>query len=110
MIYAVTVITVSGNNLLGDYLRARRELVQPGSVGLPVNGVRRVAGLRREEVAMLAGISSDYYLRLEQGRDRNPSIQVLEALARVLGLDQAATDYQAASDGYWRYGLRPTPT
>lgn len=80
-------------NPLGDYLRARRDLVQPDSVGLPVNGVRRVAGLRREEVAMLAGISSDYYLRLEQGRDRNPSIQVLEALARVLRLDQAATDY-----------------
>src|ERR1039458_3633014 len=80
-------------NLLGDYLRARRELVQPESVGLPVNGVRRVAGLRREEVALLAGISSDYYLRLEQGRDRNPSIQVLEALARVLQLDQVATDY-----------------
>ncbi|MCW2858834.1 MAG: transcriptional regulator [Actinoallomurus sp.] len=79
--------------MLGDYLRARRELIQPESVGLRVNGVRRVAGLRREEVAMLAGISSDYYLRLEQGRDRNPSIQVLEALARVLRLDQAATDY-----------------
>ena len=79
--------------MLGDYLRARRELVQPGSVGLPAGGVRRVAGLRREEVAMLAGISSDYYLRLEQGRDRNPSLGVLEALARVLHLDQAATDY-----------------
>jgi len=79
--------------MLGDYLRARRELIQPESVGLPVTGVRRVAGLRREEVAMLAGISSDYYLRLEQGRDRNPSVQVLEALARVLGLDQVATDY-----------------
>jgi len=65
-------------------LRARRELVQPDSVGLPAGGLRRVAGLRREEVAMLAGISSDYFLRLEQGRDRNPSIQVLEALARVL--------------------------
>jgi transcriptional regulator with XRE-family HTH domain len=90
---AVIVIDVSDNNLLGDYLRARRELVQPENVGLPVNGMRRVAGLRREEVAMLAGISSDYYLRLEQGRDRNPSIQVLEALARVLRLDQAATDY-----------------
>jgi transcriptional regulator with XRE-family HTH domain len=84
---------VSKDNLLGDYLRARRQLVQPDSVGIPVNGVRRVAGLRREEVAMLAGISSDYYLRLEQGRDHNPSIQVLEALARVLQLDQAATDY-----------------
>ncbi len=80
-------------NLLGDYLRARRELIQPETAGLRPTGVRRVAGLRREEVAMLAGISSDYYLRLEQGRDRNPSIQVLEALARVLDLDQAATDY-----------------
>jgi transcriptional regulator with XRE-family HTH domain len=60
---------VSEKNMLGDYLRARRELIQPESVGLPVTGVRRVAGLRREEVAMLAGISSDYYLRLEQGRD-----------------------------------------
>jgi hypothetical protein len=53
------VIDVSEDNMLGDYLRARRELVQPDSVGLAVNGVRRVAGLRREEVAMLAGISSD---------------------------------------------------
>ncbi|WP_100470721.1 helix-turn-helix domain-containing protein [Mycobacteroides abscessus] len=80
-------------NLLGDYLRARRELVQPTSVGLTAHGTRRVAGLRREEVAMLAGISSDYYLRLEQGRDRNPSSQVLDSLARVLQLDQASTDY-----------------
>jgi transcriptional regulator with XRE-family HTH domain len=80
-------------NALGDYLRARRELVHPEDVGIRVQGLRRVAGLRREEVAMLAGISSDYYLRLEQGRDRNPSVQVLEALARVLGLDAAAADY-----------------
>jgi transcriptional regulator with XRE-family HTH domain len=87
------VVDVNENNLLGDYLRARRELIQPDTVGLPAGGVRRVAGLRREEVAMLAGISADYYLRLEQGRDRNPSIQVIEALARVLRLDQAATDY-----------------
>src|SRR5450755_4413804 len=79
--------------MLGDYLRARRELVHPDTVGLPAGGMRRVAGLRREEVAMLAGISSDYYLRLEQGRDRNPSTGVLEVLARVLRLDQAATDY-----------------
>lgn len=56
-------------------------------------GQRRVAGLRREEVAMLAGISSDYYLRLEQGRDHNPSAQVLESLARVLRLDETATAY-----------------
>src|ERR1700752_2998660 len=82
-----------GTNTLGEYLRARRELVTPESVGLPQFGVRRVPGLRREEVAMLAGISADYYLRLEQGRDRNPSVQVLESLARVLQLDEAATDY-----------------
>lgn len=80
-------------NLIGDYLRARRELVSPESVGISAHGVRRVAGLRREEVAMLAGISADYYLRLEQGRDRNPSVQVLEALADVLQLDATATDY-----------------
>ncbi|MDQ0381122.1 helix-turn-helix domain-containing protein [Amycolatopsis thermophila] len=78
---------------LGDYLRARRELVTPEQVGLPVLGVRRVPGLRREEVAMLAGISADYYLRLEQGRDRNPSTQVLESIARVLRLDDDATAY-----------------
>ena len=74
-------------NSLGEYLRARRELVTPEQAGIPVLGVRRVPGLRREEVAMLSGISSEYYLRLEQGRDRNPSAQVLEAIARVLQLD-----------------------
>ncbi|HTJ70869.1 MAG TPA: helix-turn-helix transcriptional regulator [Actinospica sp.] len=80
-------------NPLGAYLRARRELVTPESVGIPQLGVRRVPGLRREEVALLAGISADYYLRLEQGRDRNPSVQVLESLARVLRLDEAGTAY-----------------
>ncbi|MET9250893.1 helix-turn-helix transcriptional regulator [Nonomuraea sp. NPDC003709] len=84
---------MSESNLLGDYVRARRELITPEQVGIPVSGVRRVPGLRREEVAMLAGISADYYLRLEQGRDRNPSAQVLEALARVLRLDDDATAY-----------------
>jgi transcriptional regulator with XRE-family HTH domain len=80
-------------NLLGDYLRARRERVTPEQAGIPVLGVRRVTGLRREEVAMLAGISADYYLRLEQGRDRNPSAQVLESIARVLRLDETTTTY-----------------
>lgn len=80
-------------NLLGDFLRARRELVSPESLGLPQIGLRRVRGLRREEVAMLAGISADYYLRLEQGRDRSPSRQVLESIARVLQLDEDATAY-----------------
>ncbi|WP_370949782.1 helix-turn-helix transcriptional regulator [Amycolatopsis sp. cg5] len=81
------------SNALGEYLRARRELVDPADAGLRVTGVRRTPGLRREEVATLAGISADYYLRLEQGRDRNPSPQVLEALAKVYGLDVAATHY-----------------
>jgi len=86
-------MTSDDTNPLGEYLRARRELVTPESVGIPRFGVRRVPGLRREEVAMLAGISADYYLRLEQGRDRKPSVQVLESLARVLRLDEAATEY-----------------
>src|SRR5215510_14332960 len=84
---------MSRPNALGEYLRARRELVDPADAGLRVVGVRRTPGLRREEVATLAGISADYYLRLEQGRDRHPSGQVLEALARVFGLDAAATEY-----------------
>lgn len=79
--------------LLGDFLRARRGLVTPEQVGLPPLGVRRVPGLRREEVAMLAGISADYYLRLEQGRDRRPSTQVLESIARALQLDEETTRY-----------------
>jgi transcriptional regulator with XRE-family HTH domain len=84
---------VTAPNTLGEYLRARRELVDPAAVGLRVAGVRRTPGLRREEVATLAGISADYYLRLEQGRDRNPSPSVLVALARVFGLDATATGY-----------------
>jgi transcriptional regulator with XRE-family HTH domain len=77
-------------NQLGEFLSARRALVQPDDVGLPDAGRRRVAGLRRSEVAMLAGVSVDYYVRLEQGRDSHPSEQVLEALARVLQLDDDA--------------------
>ena len=80
-------------NALGDYLRARREQLRPEDVGLVAGSRRRVAGLRREELALLAGISVDYYLRLEQGRDKNPSAQVLDALARVLRLDTKATEY-----------------
>ncbi|WP_308159628.1 helix-turn-helix transcriptional regulator [Micromonospora sp. C81] len=88
---------------LGEYLRARRELIRPGDVGLPAHGRRRVPGLRREEAALLAGISVDYYLRLEQGRDRHPSTQVLDALARALMLDAEAAAHL--------YGLaRPAPT
>ncbi|MFL4902625.1 helix-turn-helix domain-containing protein [Streptomyces sp. MMS24-I2-30] len=88
------------DNALGDFLRARRELVTPAEAGLPAgNGLRRVPGLRREEVAMLAGISVEYYLRLEQGRHRSPSTQVLEAIAGVLQLDAEGTEYLLALAG-----------
>jgi transcriptional regulator with XRE-family HTH domain len=80
-------------NRLGAYLRARRGLVTPEQAGIPAGSHRRVAGLRREEVALLAGISADYYLRLERGRDTNPSEQVLTALARVLHLDEVEHRY-----------------
>jgi transcriptional regulator with XRE-family HTH domain len=75
---------------LGDFLRARREQLRPEDVGLVAGKRRRVAGLRREELATLAGISSAYYLRLEQGRVTTPSAQVLDALARALQLDGRA--------------------
>jgi transcriptional regulator with XRE-family HTH domain len=78
-------------NLIGEYLRARRELIRPEDVGLRDTSHRRVPGLRRDELAMLAGISTEYYTRLEQGRDRRPSPQVLDAIARALGLDEDAT-------------------
>jgi transcriptional regulator with XRE-family HTH domain len=80
-------------NPLGSYLRARRALVTPEQAGVSAGGNRRVPGLRREEVALLAGISADYYLRLERGRDRSPSPQVLESLARVLRLDEFEQEY-----------------
>jgi transcriptional regulator with XRE-family HTH domain len=78
-------------NALGDFLRARRNAVTPDEVGLLPGTRRRVPGLRREELALLAGISPDYYLRLEQGRDRHPSHQVIDALCAALRLDEAAT-------------------
>ena len=79
----------SGNGL-GDYLRMRRDQVRPEDVGLVPGPRRRVAGLRREELAGLAGISTDYYLRIEQGRTTHPSPQILDALAHALRLDAGA--------------------
>src|SRR3954447_3592435 len=77
---------VSEPSDLGAYLRARRESLRPGDVGLVDNGRRRTPGLRREEVAALAGVSIDYLIRLEQGRDNNPSASVLAALSVALRL------------------------
>ena len=69
---------------LAEFLRTRRTRVRPQDVGLEPGPRRRVAGLRREELALLAGVSSDYYQRMEQGRDVRPSDQVLDAIARAL--------------------------
>ncbi|MEV6537178.1 helix-turn-helix transcriptional regulator [Streptomyces sp. NPDC051639] len=80
-------------NRLGEYLHARRDLVTQQQAGIPGGANRRVPGLRREEVAMLAGISADYYLRLERGRDHDPSPQILQAIARVLHLDDVESEY-----------------
>jgi transcriptional regulator with XRE-family HTH domain len=73
---------------LGAFLRAHREAVPPAAVGLPNGNRRRTPGLRRAELATLAGVSVDYLTRLEQGRDRSPSAQVLAALAQTLGLSR----------------------
>ncbi|PZR54101.1 transcriptional regulator [Xylanimonas oleitrophica] len=75
---------------IADYLRRARAAADPRRAGLPADGrVRRVPGLRREEVALLAGVSTDYYTRLEQGRRIVPSVQVLDAIVRALDLDEA---------------------
>jgi transcriptional regulator with XRE-family HTH domain len=89
---------------LGEFLRSRRSEVRPEDVGLPNGRARRVPGLRREEVALLAGVSVDYYVRLEQGRERNPSAQVLDALAEALRLDDDARQH-----AFRLAGLAPRP-
>ncbi|WP_413755292.1 helix-turn-helix transcriptional regulator [Streptomyces sp. MMBL 11-3] len=76
----------SGNEL-GEFLRARREMTSPDRAEQPWSGRRRTPGLRREEVAQSSGVSTDYYARLEQGRERHPSAQVVHALARALALN-----------------------
>jgi transcriptional regulator with XRE-family HTH domain len=77
------------DNPLGEFLRARRAAVRPEEVGLVCYGPRRVAGLRREEVAGLARMNTDYYAHLEQGREQRPSAQILDALSRALLLNEA---------------------
>ncbi|AQZ68524.1 putative DNA-binding protein [[Actinomadura] parvosata subsp. kistnae] len=78
---------------LADFLRRRREAIRPAEVGLADSPRRRTSGLRREEVAMLAGMSVDYVVRLEQGRSSQPSTQLLGALARALRLSDDERDH-----------------
>ncbi|KAA0943210.1 helix-turn-helix transcriptional regulator [Streptomyces apricus] len=81
------------NDNLADFLRARRAALEPRALGIEDTTPRRVPGLRREELAALAGVSVDYYTRLEQGRPITPSQSVLDALARALRLDDAERSY-----------------
>ncbi|MFF2845334.1 helix-turn-helix transcriptional regulator [Streptomyces sp. NPDC058001] len=96
---------------LGRFLRARRTQTGPESVGLTVGpGVRRTPGLRREELATLAGISIDYYVRLERGKETRPSPSVLESLARALHLDdQEHQHLRELAARAARYAPEPPP-
>src|SRR5690606_5290542 len=84
---------MTGTRDLGRALHAWRDRTKPAEVGVPDNGGRRAPGLRREELARLAGLSVDYVVRLEQGRSTNPSPQVLSALARALRLSTAEREH-----------------
>ncbi|MGY5051266.1 helix-turn-helix domain-containing protein [Streptomyces sp. 900105755] len=93
---------------IASFLRTRRARITPESAGLPADGrTRRVPGLRREEAARLAGVSTEYYTRLEQGRAANPSPEVVDALARALRLDPA--EQQHLTDLLTRPGARRAP-
>jgi transcriptional regulator with XRE-family HTH domain len=85
---------------LGSTVRAWRERLSPAASGLPAGGARRTPGLRREELASLAGISVDYLIRLEQGRAVNPSSQVLASLARALRLTPEERDHLYRQGGH----------
>jgi len=87
---------------LGKFLRARRLMTAPGDGIAQYPGRRRTEGMRREEVAVLAGVSTDYYARLEQGRERHPSEQVLDGLAQALRLDGDGAEHL-------HYLVRPQP-
>ncbi len=89
----VTVSTFSRRTELAAFLRSRRERITPAEVGMPAGPRRRTPGLRREEVAQLAGVGITWYTWLEQGRPINVSAQVLEAIARTLRLDRAEREH-----------------
>ena len=97
-------------NQLGEFLRARRSRLRPADVGLPSGvGLRRTPGLRREELAAVAGLSIDYYIRLEQGKETNPSGPILDGLARALQLneEEQAHLYALANQAAGRMVRRP---
>ena len=90
---AMNQLELDRHHELAEFLRNRRARLSPEQIGLPRGTRRRTPGLRREEVAMLAGVSPEWYTWLEQGRDINVSVQLLESLARVLQLDENERDH-----------------
>ncbi|KUL38893.1 XRE family transcriptional regulator [Streptomyces sp. NRRL F-4489] len=98
---------------LGDFIRAKRDSIQPETLGLPDHGRRRAPGLRRSDLATRAGISVEYLTRIEQGRDRNPSTAVVNALADALSLDPAERNHlrylAKIAGGACSAHARPTP-
>src|SRR5207244_13140501 len=89
---------------IADFLRRHRHALQPDDVGLPLRRRRRTAGLRREEVAALANISTDFYARLEQGRGARPSEQTVDAIALALRLTHDERDHL-----FWLAGHKAPP-
>ncbi|MEZ0090946.1 helix-turn-helix domain-containing protein [Streptacidiphilus sp. EB129] len=104
---------MTGKSQLGDFLQARRSQLRPEDVGVPTYGERRrVPGLRREELALLAGVSASYYTRLEQGQSLSASPDVLDAIAGALRLDESERQYLhdlARADKPRPRGRRPAP-
>lgn len=86
---SVTLMADPSRSEFGDFLRSRREKLDPGAAGVPAGRARRTPGLRRQEVAERAGIGVDWYIRLEQGRAISPSRATIDALARALCLNTA---------------------
>ncbi|MER7846165.1 helix-turn-helix transcriptional regulator [Kitasatospora sp. NPDC096077] len=106
----MTTRTMDTAQELAAFLRSRRERLDPDRLGLPVTRrPRRTPGLRREEVAELAGVSTDYVVRLEQGRGLRPSVEVLAALARALRLEPGERDYLFDLAGHRRPGTTGGP-
>src|SRR4051794_6970089 len=104
---------MDGRRQLGEFLRTRRARLRPEDVGLvPYGDRRRVPGLRREELALLAGVSASYYSRLERGHSLNASPEVLDAIARALGLEEDERRHLhdlAAGQRRPKSGRRPAP-
>ncbi len=93
-------MSVTARQELAQFLRSRRRQVDPRDTGLPAGGPRRTPGLRREEVALLSGVSTTWYTWLEQGRDIRPSRQVVDALARTLRMSPAEHGYVLRLTGH----------